>query len=722
MAKRVLLVAIIVAATLVVAAPALAFNGYRGDYTLTTFCAVCHTDGTVGPAVYNQWSESAHAVSGADGQATRLPYGSSCAGCHTSNYDPSKVVPTPTATSTSGAVSWGAVIPSPFPAQNDGNTFISENFVGCSSCHYGKSAPAQYGNDPNNTAHAAPFGNLADADVCGQCHSRYAYTVGTYTVASIPDPNPTTLLQPQYSIGYKMLGEPTSWTPAGLATVLNIPAPGWSPTPNPAATSAGFGQLQTYWKDAAGNDMLWQQTGHDGSAAQYPEWKSEGHANALTALGPNPQASCLKCHSADYRIAVEAGKTPPTGAQAKYGITCVGCHKPHDAGTAKGVWDEAFDTQLITDNGKTLCVECHNGEIPASTTASPGAEVHHPMKEMMDGYGAIDVASFPSVHKGKCVQCHMPPTSYSRGSVQLGGNHTFNIITPETAVDASPIPVSTVTAKATALPLPGTTNYPVITTTVTTTQASMPYSACSTCHDNNAKAAQVITATTATPTPTASPLLVNVTVLQQAAGGDKGLWLQNTIDQRQEWTKAKIVEIHAALAAAAVRLGYADESAAHTALVTIPAARRTTDQTTFLKAFTNVGYVESEGSFGIHNWDYSRAIVNTALVEAQSVKTAPKPWRITFKISKARVAVNHKVKFSGTVKTSAMAPGAGVVTIQKKVKGHWKAWRTAKLKSTGGFAKTVKMTKKGTFYFRAFMPAHGSNLKKASKSHRLVVK
>jgi len=695
MAKRVLLVAIIVAAILVVAAPAMAFNGYRGDYTLTTFCAVCHTDGTVGPAVYDKWSASAHAVAGADGQATRLPYGSSCAGCHTSNYAPGKVVPVATATSSTGTVSWGAVIPSPFPAQNDGNTFISENFVGCSSCHYGKStgaAAAQYGDDPNNTAHAAPFGNLADADVCGQCHSRYSYTVDTYAVLPVPyltvttplpgtpitpNPSPTTLLQPQYAIGFPMLGAPVAgvWTSIPLSDYLNIPSPGWTPTPNPAATSAANFGLATYWKNSDGSDTMWQFTGHDGSAAQYPEWKSEGHANALTALGASPQASCLKCHSADYRIAVEAGKTPPTGAQAKYGITCVGCHKPHDAGTAKGAWDDAFDTQLITDNAKTLCVECHNGEIPAGTTASPGAEVHHPMKEMMDGYGAIDVASFPSVHKGKCVQCHMPPTSISRGSVQLGGNHTFNIITPEQADNVLPMPTATPTISGTPTPQYAT---------------SMPYSACTTCHSR--------------------------------PGDNSARWLQDTIDQRQEWTKAKIVEIHAALAAAAVRLGYADESAAHTALVAIPAARRTTDQTTFLKAFTNVGYVESEGSFGIHNWDYSRAIVNTALLEAQSVKAAPKPWRVTFKISKARVAVNHKVKFSGTVKTSAMAPGAGVVTIQKKVKGHWKAWRTAKLKSTGGFAKTVKMTKKGTFYFRAFMPAHGSNLKKASKSHRLVVK
>ena len=44
----------------------------------------------------------------------------------------------------------------------------------------------------------------------------------------------------------------------------------------------------------------------------------------------------------------EAGKLQTADQQnsftAKYGITCVGCHAPHDAGTAKGRWDEEFDT------------------------------------------------------------------------------------------------------------------------------------------------------------------------------------------------------------------------------------------------------------------------------------------------------------------------------------------------------------------------------------------
>ena len=253
-------------------------------------------------------------------------------------------------------------------------------------------------------------------------------------------------------------------------------------------------------------------------------------------MGPNPPARCLECHSADYRIAVEAGKTPPTGAEAKYGITCVGCHTPHDNGTAVGEWSEEFHPQLSTDSQKTLCVTCHNGEIPVNTEASPGAEIHHPMKEMIDGYGAIDVEAFPSVHKGKCVQCHMPPTTTS----PTGGNHTFQIIEPEVASEAESTPRSSPSGSPTP---------------------RMPYSSCSGakgCHTR--------------------------------PNEPYALYLQDTIEQRQEWThEPGSHTIHDELDAAAVRLGYADEAAARTALVAIPEADRTFGQTNFLKAYTNVG-------------------------------------------------------------------------------------------------------------------------------------
>ncbi len=65
------------------------------------------------------------------------------------------------------------------------------------------------------------------------------------------------------------------------------------------------------------------------------------------SAGENPE--CLKCHSADYRIVRRPARleTADRRFTAKYGVTCVGCHTPHDAGTAKGIWDEAFDAQLI---------------------------------------------------------------------------------------------------------------------------------------------------------------------------------------------------------------------------------------------------------------------------------------------------------------------------------------------------------------------------------------
>jgi hypothetical protein len=748
MTKRLLVVVAVAVVLLVLAAPAMAFNGYRADYTTSNACQPCHAGQFAGiPSVYNEWAETKHAEAGAGNQALRLPYGSVCQGCHTSNFDPAKVIPTPTATSTTGAVSWGADNGMPTEAQTVGNAASSENYVGCSSCHYGMSISGDFGSDANNTAHSAPKGLLANAEICGQCHSRYSYTTQTFAVSPIPTPtaSQTTLIQPQMALGgYPMLGSPavspaTGWDLAPpLSDYLNVQSPGWSPTPDPAATSAGLGRLQTYWEDAEGAGMMWQQTGHDGSAAQYPDWAVEGHANSLTGLTSQPfwgfldeatKQECLECHSADFRILEEGGESP-TSADAMYGITCVGCHTPHENTTEGGAWDEEWTPQLRTGSAKTLCVECHNGELPEGTTAAPGTEIHHPMKEMMDGYGAIDVSSFPSVHKGKCVQCHMPPTSVSRGNVQLGGNHTFNIIEPEVALEASPIPVVTTSAVATASPS-GT-----ITTTNTVTWDVMPMSACSTCHNNNngvRSTPQPVSTTTATPDPTASPLRVTVTVNQNAnqspwgnnPGGDRGLWLQDTIEQRQEWTHAKVDAIWAVLDAVAADNGYADAAAARDALVEQPENTWTTTVRAFLSSFTNVEFVESEGSFGLHNWDYSREIVNTAMMQAkiaQSGVLVRLPWTVTLSLSKSSVVAGGKVKFSGSVETAKGVNGAGTAKIMKRVGGVWKVWKNATLNASGNYSITVKMTTKGTFYFRTLMPENSLNKAAYSAKRKLVVK
>ena len=72
---------------------------------------------------------------------------------------------------------------------------------------------------------------------------------------------------------------------------------------------------------------------------------------------------------------------------------------------------------------------------------------------------------------------------------------------------------------------------------------------------------------------------------------------------------------------AAVNIGYADAEAAHDALVAKPSNTWTTAERAFLSSFTNVEFVESEGSFGLHNWDYSREIVNTAMMQAKIAET-----------------------------------------------------------------------------------------------------
>ena len=586
----------------------------------------------------------------------------------------------------------------------------------------------------NDTAHSAPKGLLANAEICGQCHSRYSYTTQTFAVSPIPTPtaSQTTLIQPQMALGgYPMLGAPaaspaTGWDPAPpLSDYLNVQSPGWSPTPDPAATSAGLGRLQTYWKDAEGVDMMWQQTGHDGSAAQYPDWAIEGHANALTGLTSQPfwgfldeatKQECLECHSADFRILEEGGENP-TSADAMYGITCVGCHTPHENTTEGGAWDEEWTPQLRTGSAKTLCVECHNGELPEGTTAAPGTEIHHPMKEMMEGYGAIDVSSFPSVHKGKCVECHMPPTSISRGSVQLGGNHTFNIIEPEVALEASPIPVVTTSAVATASPS-GT-----ITTTNTVTWDSMPYSACSTCHSNNngvRATPRPVSTTTATPNPTASPLRVTVTINQtaepvglgQLEWWRQGLWLQDTIEQRQDVDQehgrrrrcgrcrqlpshGKVGDV---LQTAAGNMGFANAQEAYDDFMAIPANQWTTAQRAFLSSFTNVEFVTSEGSFGLHNWDYSREIVNTAMMQAKVAETGVivrKPWVVTLKMSKNSVKAGTTVKFTGNVKTSKGVAGAGTVRIMRRISGTWQVWLKGNLNSSGNYSISQKLTRTG---------------------------
>ena len=516
MAKRVLFVVMIVAALLVLAAPAMAFSGYRSDFTLSTSCKECHSD------KYTEWQTTAH--SQAELNTEQVADGPSCGGCHASNYDPEKAIP-----GEDGL----------YPTEVTENGAFSELGISCSMCHYG-----------GGVQHNAPAANLANADICAQgCHAQRGQSVASYPLY---DGSSSTF---RYVVGFKMLGEAPDWVPQPITEVLNVSTP-------------EVPVSQNYYK--LGDETLpWGASTHDGGALQYPEWALEGHANALNALkaimGPNPPASCLECHSQDYRMAPDDAK--PTGAEAKYGITCTTCHDPHEEGVQKNIWND--NNGQLTATRQELCIECHNAELPEDGIAKPGSAVHHPMKEMMNGTGAIDVPQgSPSVHKGKCVQCHMPPTGLDRTTGELtenaAANHTFQIITPDVAANA------------------------LTTNAVGGAKRHMPYSACTTCHSRpNDQAAQ---------------------------------WVQGALDDRQAAMHKWDAKVTVALTAAAKRLGYKDVATANTKINKIPMKKWSKGQMNFQKAFTNQYYVQSEGSWGIHNWEYARTIILKALDEAKAVR------------------------------------------------------------------------------------------------------
>jgi len=718
-------------------------------------CELCHA----GP-YFDMYLESGHAMVGtveldpvtgelAGGTANAEPIadGPGCAGCHSGNYDPKKHVP-----DVNGVYPW---------ANTAGDDAFSEPFIGCSACHRGLP-----------TAHTVPKANLANADICGQCHSRYSNSVVQYE-----NYDGTTSTQ-QYTLGdFNPLGDAAGgWSPLPIADFLNVPTP-----------MTGDFQQMYFYTDPDGNILPWSARGHAEGAQQYNEWAAqweepdgsihiEAHANAIPDLiaSGHASASCLECHSADYRMAEEGEK--PTLSEAKYGITCQVCHNPHAPGEQTSLWNEERNPQLVAPR-EELCVECHTAEIPEGTSATPGSALHHPMKEMMAGTGAIGVPQgTPSVHKDKCVDCHMVPTSYDRNGVPMtGANHTFAIVEPEVAAES------------------------LSTSNIGGIKRPLPYSSCSECHGRSSD-------------PYAT-------------------YLTGVFENRQAQMQAWDAEAGAELTAAAGRLGYASTSAAVSALNKKGQADWNASELAFQSAYTNRTFIESEGSWGIHNWAYAREVILKALDQARSVKSAVtdvmitsplvatpygtgaliygqsttisgnvvlpegadtatllggqvrlwfKPagggtyqpvqqvflsglafdeysftvmparngtyqtqfignegwdakvstqyigldvkYRTTISRPKTNVKLNTSVKFKGTVMPVDFTAGTKVQIQRKKGTGAWKNWTKVGVGVNGVYSFSKKMTATGTYRFRAVFSADADHLQGISNTVKIVVK
>jgi hypothetical protein len=260
----------------------------------------------------------------------------------------------------------------------------------------------------------------------------------------------------------------------------------------------------------------------------------------------------------------------------------------------------------------------------------------------------------------------MAPTGYENsGTAGTAGNHVFHIIKPREA--------STQTVTLTIGGVP--------------TVKNMPYSSCSTCHGKST-----------------DPLAT---------------YLGPTIATRQQWTADNIQRITGLLDAGAKKLGFKSAEKARVQINTVPKNQRTSNQLNLLKGVTNIEFVGSEGSLGIHNWAYTVAIINKSTTYADKIKSDP--WKVTVKVSRQSVSWGAKVKFTGKVTTSSLVAGKGRPTIQIKYGSGWKALGNPKLNKKGGYSKGLTMNTSGKLQFRVKMPSSKYNLTGYSKIVKVTV-
>ena len=106
--------------------------------------------------------------------AEPIAEGPGCAGCHSGNYDAGR--PSPNA---AGVYPWRDTLPTS-PATTPSASPSSAAPRATTARTWPRTAGP-------TTAHRCRSANMANADICGQCHSRYSNTADTYTIT----PNPT---------------------------------------------------------------------------------------------------------------------------------------------------------------------------------------------------------------------------------------------------------------------------------------------------------------------------------------------------------------------------------------------------------------------------------------------------------------------------------------------------------------------------------------------------
>ena len=152
----------------------------------------------------------------------------------------------------------------------------------------------------------------------------------------------------------------------------------------------------------------------------FEQWSLSKHSTALADIRWLPdeyEASCLPCHSTDYRLAPEDDK--PAASEVLYSLECVACHSPHDA----------TNVSQLRLEPELLCAQCHT-----MGDAVPGEEPDQSQVELLHGDGgfALDGTPLTGLHTipyfaipGECAGCHVYREPYGGPGQPANSGHTF---------------------------------------------------------------------------------------------------------------------------------------------------------------------------------------------------------------------------------------------------------------------------------------------------------
>jgi len=327
----------------------------------------------------------------ASANVTPRPYFQSCGGCHFLG------VTRPTdKTYTLGS---GATV------THSTETSYSGMGIQCEICHGTgvADATAETGHWTSGTRIVRSKAAL-DSQVCGQCHVNGTAKEKNYLGSTFSGPNgytPDRKLTDFYNVAAVQYVKTSPTAPDPV-----IPTNDTKVYPN----GANKGMHHSYYNE-------WQLSAH----ARSLRWANGDLWTKGSAAEGYESDECLRCHSGEAFLAtLDYGKEGVNEVYAggsslatdELDIECAVCHTIHAKDAKDG---EALGLRM---EGEELCGACHNSELEEGESAEPGQAVHHPQREMRNGYGLIGVATPAKrfMEDTACPACHMPKTRETRVS------------------------------------------------------------------------------------------------------------------------------------------------------------------------------------------------------------------------------------------------------------------------------------------------------------------